>query len=159
MSVWVGSGSAGPNLEPRLVVLEDTEYVYEVWKSIASGTSGTITPPTGSTVLLDRYLGAADALVVEIKGGVPTDEPVVTAAGILVTTTFDVSGNYTFSGTPSAYPVALVYQIKIPAKLAHFVPIGEILNKTEQLPMFYGTGSPPTATGMTEGSIYFKHEV
>lgn len=158
MSVWVGSGSAGPNLEPRLVILEDTEYVYEVWKSIESGASGTITAPTGSTILLDRYLGAADALVVEIKGGVPTDEPVVTSTGVLVTTTFDVNGNYTFSGTPSAYPLALVYQIKIPAKLAHFVPIAEILSKTEQLPMFYGTGDPPTATGMTEGSIYFKHE-
>jgi hypothetical protein len=157
MSVWVGSGSAGPNLEPRLIVLEDTEYVYEVWKSIASGTSGTVAAYTGATILLDRYLGAADALIVEIKGGVPTDEPVVTSAGVLVTTTFDVSGNYTLSGTPSAYPVALVYQIKVPAKYASSVPVADILSKTEQLPMFYGTGSPPTATGMTEGSIYFKY--
>lgn len=131
MSIWEGGGGGGTNLEPRLVVLEDTEYVYEVWKSIGSGTTGTITPPAGSIILLDRYEGAADALVVELQGGIPSDKPVYTLSNAVVTTTFDTGGNYTFSGIPTSYPVGLVYQIKIKGSLAHFVPIGEIINKTD----------------------------
>jgi len=132
MSIWVGTASGGdPSLPGRVTTLEDTEYVYELWESIGSGTTGTVTLASGAVVLLDRYQGAADALVVQLQTGVPGDQPVYTAASALVTTTFDTSGNYVLSGVPSSYPVALVYQIQIKAKYAHLIPISSIISKTD----------------------------
>lgn len=155
--IWQGTGAGAT--DPRLIALEDTEYVYELWQSIASGTSGTVTPPTGAVILLDRYEGAADALIVSVQAGVPTDDPVVTASGALVTTTFDVGGNYNLSGTPNSYPVALVYQIKIKAKYIHYIPIGSIIAKTNTSDpkILYGTGAPPSPTGIQDGTVYLQY--
>lgn len=132
MSIWEGSGGeSDPTLSPRVTVLEDTEYVYEVFESISSGTSGVIAPGAGATILLDRYPGAGDALLVKMESNIPTDEPVLSAAPALVTASLDIDGNYVLSGTPSAYPVALVYQIKVKAKDANGIPIYSIVNKTD----------------------------
>jgi hypothetical protein len=79
--------------------------------SISSGTTGTVTLPTASTVILDDFGGTVDAVVTTISGGRPTFQAAQTSAGVIVSATFDSSGNYVLSGTPSAYPVALVYRI------------------------------------------------
>lgn len=80
--------------------------------SIGSLTSGTITAPSNSTIVLDDFGGTVDAVVTQISGGKPTQRPALTSLGSVVAATFDGSGNWTFSGTPVSYPVALVYRVK-----------------------------------------------
>lgn len=80
--------------------------------SIGAGTSGTLTLPSSSTVVLDDFGGTVDAVVLQISGGKPLALPALTAAGVVVATTFDASGNWAFSGTPVSYPVAIVYRVK-----------------------------------------------
>ncbi len=79
--------------------------------SIGSSTSGTVTLPTNSTVVLDDFGGTVDAVVCEISGGKPLQSHALTSTGSIVATTFDASGNWVFSAAPSAYPVALVYRV------------------------------------------------
>lgn len=86
--------------------------------SIGAGTSGTVTLPANSTVVLDDFGGGVDAVITTISAGRPTFSHAFTAAGDLVTTSFDAGGNYTLSGAPSAYPVALVYRVR--QKLSDF---------------------------------------
>ncbi len=80
--------------------------------SIGAGTSGTVTLPSFSTVVLDDFGGTTDAIVTQISSGKPTLQPALTASGVVVATTFDSSGNWALSGTPTSYPVAIVYRVK-----------------------------------------------
>lgn len=101
---WVGnagSSTVGDKYVPS------TRFV-----SIGSGTSGAVTLPSNSEVLLDDFGGAVDAVVLQIASGKPLQIPALTAAGAVVATTFDSSGNWAFTGTPVAYPVALVYRVR-----------------------------------------------
>lgn len=79
--------------------------------SISSGTSGTVTLPSNSTVILNDFGGTVDAVVTQISSGKPTQTPALTSTGVVVATTFDGSGNWAFSGTPVSYPVAIVYRV------------------------------------------------
>lgn len=80
--------------------------------SIGSGTSGSLTLPSNSEVVLDDFGGTTDAVVTTISGGRPSFASAKTAGGTVVATTLDASGNWSLSGTPSAYPVAIVYRVK-----------------------------------------------
>ncbi len=122
-----------PNIAARLVVLENYDETFELWASLASGTSGTITPPVGSTIVLDRYPDGVDGLIVRTDTvGRPVDNPARTVAGVVVTTTFDLAGTWALSGTPTAYPVALVYFVTIPRRLTDNIPQSAIVSKLEQ---------------------------
>ncbi len=91
----------------------DGKYIRTTrFSEIVSGTSGTVTLPTSSTVILDDFGGTVDAVVSKVSGGKPTLEPAVTSAGVVVATTFDSSGNWSFTGTPSGYPVAILYRVQ-----------------------------------------------
>lgn len=79
---------------------------------ISSGTSGTITLPAASTVVLDDFGGTTDAIITGMEGGKPTYEAVLDGSGNVVATTFDSSGTYVLSSTPVTYPVALVYRVR-----------------------------------------------
>ena len=81
---------------------------------INSGTSGTVTLPSNSTVILDDFGGTVDAVVSQAASGKPTFIAAETAADEVVATTFDSSGNWSFTGTPSAYPVAILYRVRTP---------------------------------------------
>ena len=107
------------SIDGRVTTLENNEYKVAYFAEIASGTSGTITIPTGATILLDQLPNALDAILSTMSGtgGQPTGNSPVTAAGAVVAvSSFDTAGNYTLSGTPRAYPVALIYLLKIKAK-------------------------------------------
>lgn len=80
--------------------------------SIGSGTSGSITLTGTQEIVLDDFGGTTDAVVTTIEGGRPTNEPAQTSSGAQVAATLDASGNWTLSGTPSSYPVALVYRVR-----------------------------------------------
>lgn len=80
--------------------------------SVGAGTAGAVTLPTNAVVVLDDFGGATDAVVATISSGKPTFQHAFTSAGAIVTTTFDAAGNYSLSGVPSAYPVAVVYRVR-----------------------------------------------
>lgn len=106
------------DLSDRVDTLE-AKYVRTTrFTEVGSGTSGQSTVAFGSTIVLDDFGGGVDALVTDISGGLPVYEHVYTAQGELITAEFDALGNYTLSGTPAAYPVALVYRVRTP--LIHF---------------------------------------
>ena len=52
-------------LGARVDALENKELYYEIFSLISAGESGTITPPTESTILEGRYPDAGDALAVK----------------------------------------------------------------------------------------------
>ena len=98
------------NLVNRMTSVEDI-YVRLLWfEEISSGTSGTITPPTGGTIVLDQWAAGIDAVTSAITSGYnPTYESAKEADGTIITATLDGNGNWTISGTPSAYPIAILY--------------------------------------------------
>lgn len=93
--------------------------------SIGAGTGGTVTLPANATVVLDDFGGGVDAVVTTIVATRPTFSHAFTLTGDIVTTSFDAGGNYTFSGAPSAYPVALVYRVR--QKLSEFSTSTDII--------------------------------
>lgn len=99
--VWVGITNLGDK------IVRSTRFYL-----ISSGTSGTVNLPALSTVVLDDFGGPKDAMASKMLDGKPTFETVTTALGAVVEVTFDSSGNYTLSGVPSSYPVAIVYRVQ-----------------------------------------------
>jgi len=107
------SWNTGKNILNRLTGLEDT-YVKALWfEQIEAGTTGMVALPTGATIDLDEWPSGVDALASTIEGGLPTFEQPSTSLWLPITATMDSLGNWTFSGTPSAYPVAVVYVYKV----------------------------------------------
>ena len=105
-------------LDTRITSLEDT-YVRACWfEEIASGTSGTLTLPTGGGVVLNQWEGGVDALASKISSSWPSFESPVNAGGTVITATLDTSGNWGLSDTPSSYPVAIIYVYRV--KLVSF---------------------------------------
>jgi hypothetical protein len=99
-----------------ITTLED-KYVKCLWFEVVdSGTSGTLTPPTNSTILMDQWAAGVDALASTLSSGVPTLVAPETSGSVDITATLDVSGNWTLSGTPAAYPVAVIYCYKVKLK-------------------------------------------
>lgn len=95
-----------------LDALESTNIRTTRFVSVPSGTSGTVTLPPLSTVVLNDLGGATDAVVSTETSGKPNYVQAVDGSSVAITATFDSSGNYTLSGTPSAYPVSLIYRIE-----------------------------------------------
>lgn len=109
------SGGISPADLARLTKLENNEYKILYFATI-SATTGTITKPTNSTILLDQFYSGGDAIVETLSNGQPTGQSPLTAGGSVVSvSSFDTSGNYVLSGTPTSFDVALVYIFKIKA--------------------------------------------
>lgn len=109
------SNENDPTINTRVLALENNEYKILYFQTISS-TTGTITKPTGATILLDQFYSGGDAVVETLSNGQPTGQSPLTVGGSVVSvSSFDTSGNYTLSGTPSSFPVALVYIFKIKA--------------------------------------------
>jgi hypothetical protein len=96
--------------------IKNYEFKVLYYESINSS-SGTITKPANTEIILSDFPSGYDAVVETIVGGEPSGQIARTAGGIPVTvTSFDIAGNYTLSGTPSAYPVAFLYILKVKAQ-------------------------------------------
>ena len=154
MSQPGGGGGADPALEARVEYLEDNEYKITYYAEINTST-GTITKPTGSTILLDQFFGGVDAYVSTIAGGQPTGDFPTTAGGVAVdVSSFDTMGNFTLIGTPSSYPVALIYILKIKAKDYSNLDITKILDlENINAVSSVGATSPITSSGGTTPTI------
>ena len=147
----------------RISDLEGASYEFTFWREISSGTSGTITKPTGSTILLDRWPNDIDAVVsVVASGKVPDEEHAYTATGEVVTTTLDANGDYTLSAAPSIYPVAIIGRASVPfSAFKAMLDTGEILLDFKKIDptIFYDTISidagamiPSTTDGAETGT-------
>lgn len=104
---WSSPSGGGGSSATDSSRIRSTRY-YE----ISAGTTATITPPTNSNHVADDFGGLLDAVVSTMSGvgGKPTRTSARTAAGVIVTATWDGS-TYTLSAAPSAYPVALIYRV------------------------------------------------
>ena len=110
----IASGTSAADLL-RILNLENTDYKVIYFESVNSNT-GTVTKPVGSTILLDQLDSGADAYVNTIANLKPTgSSPVDAGSNTITVTSFDVNGNYVLSGTPTSFPVALIYVIKTPS--------------------------------------------
>jgi len=79
---------------------------------IGSGTNGTVTIPGTQTIILDDFGGTTDAILSNEDSGKPDYTVVLDSGGVQVATTFDSSGNYSFTGTPVSYPVCIIYRVR-----------------------------------------------
>ena len=112
----------------NVTTLQNNEYKITYFAEISAAT-GTITKPTGSAILLDQFAGGVDAYVSTIANGQPTGNFPTTAGGVAVdVSSFNTLGNFTLSGTPSGYPVALIYILKIKAQDYSNLDITKILD-------------------------------
>ena len=81
-----------------------------------NNSTGTITKPANTVIFLNDFPQGYDAVVETIVNGEPTGQIAKTSGGTPITvTSFDTSGNYTLSGTPSSFPVALLYILRVKA--------------------------------------------
>lgn len=134
-----GGGGMTPAQLLRLETLEDNEYKITYFAAVSTAT-GTITKPANSTIILDQLGSGADAYVSTIVNGQPTGILPQTAGGVLVdVSSFNTSGDYTLSGTPSAFDVAIIYIITIPAKFYSGLTTANILD-LEDINVPQGTG-------------------
>ena len=103
----------------RITALEDKYFRVPWYVEVASGTTGTITPPTGGTIVLNQWSGSVSAKSSTITvSEMPTGIPAKTAAGADITVTLSVTGAWALSGTPSSYPIAILYYYDV--KLFNF---------------------------------------
>lgn len=79
---------------------------------ISSGTSGTVTLPPNSEVILDDFGGTVDAVVSETSGGFPTLISAKSSTGAIIATSFNSFGGWSFVGIPATYPVAILYRVR-----------------------------------------------
>ncbi|MDA3856209.1 MAG: hypothetical protein PF569_08180 [Candidatus Woesearchaeota archaeon] len=134
--IEIGIGSAGgvnSSVELRIEHLEGIIYEVEIFELIESGTTGSITKPTDSTIILDQYEDAGDCLIfqVDTTGTKPINKVAVDSSGIAIASTLDIAGAYTFSGTPDAYPVALIYQIQIKGIDLGNITLNNVIDQSE----------------------------
>jgi hypothetical protein len=105
----------------------DTNVKVLWFATISSGASGTLAPPSYGTILTDQWGTGNSALASQITSGVPNFISPRTAAGVVVTATLDSLGNWTLSGTPSTYPVAVVYVYAVKLKYFNYAYALEIV--------------------------------
>lgn len=149
-----GGGGMTPSELARLEYLETNEYKITYWASITTN-SGSITKPTGSTIILDALSSGVDALVETIVNGQPSGFSPVTSGGAYVTvSSFDTSGNYTLSGTPSATPVALLYVITIPADQYQNLDLSKIIMPEYNNPVVQTITNGDTSHAPSSDAVY-----
>jgi hypothetical protein len=97
----------------RINILENNEYKITYFTEINSST-GTVTIPTGATIETDQFTSGADALVSKIQNNQPNGELPETSSGTKVdVSSFDSLGNFTLTGIPNSFPIALIYTLRI----------------------------------------------
>lgn len=103
-------------LNNRVTTLENNEYKITYYE-IVSGTSGSLTIPTNSTINSDEFGLSGNAILSKIDGSnKPTFESPKTVGDVVVTASLNTTtGAWVASGTYTDATVALIYSIKIKA--------------------------------------------
>jgi hypothetical protein len=134
----------------------EDRYVRLLWfEEISEGTSGTISPPTGGTIVLDQWAAGIDAITSTITSGYnPSYESAQDVDGTIITATLDGNGHWAISGTPSAYPIAILYVYDV--KLIN-IDRTKSLVEMETDEILFGSGAAPNPTGIADGTVYFQY--
>ncbi|MEA2038102.1 MAG: hypothetical protein U9O94_11445, partial [Nanoarchaeota archaeon] len=121
-----GAQSSGDisDLENRVLALENTTLRVIYYENITTS-SGTVTIPTGGSIVLDYWTPGIDALVSETYNGRPTLED----GGVSVSS-FDTNGNYVLSGPIPSNPASLIYVFDISFYYYKGLDIGRVLEQT-----------------------------
>ena len=96
--------------EQRLSSLENLQLKIAYYAEITT-TSGQISKPQNSTILLNQWSNGIDAIITSIEGNKPTFQDAEADV-----TSFDINGNYTISGDLPTTPSALIYYLSISLK-------------------------------------------
>lgn len=131
------------DINTRVQILEESLYEFEIYYNVQSGTSGTVTLYDEAEIRTGQYVDGQDCIVVQVDVNErPIDRPAYTSSGDVILATLGTDGNYTLSGTPKAYPVAIIHQISIPSKDVSNIPLEVILNQTfiDKNDFYSGTG-------------------
>jgi hypothetical protein len=145
--VWSPSDAG---LTSRVSTLENNEYKITYFESVSAAT-GTITKPAQSTILLDQFFSGIDAYVSTIVNGQPTGILPQTSGGTPVdVSSFDAVGNYTLTGTPSAFPVAIIYVLKIKSIYYSNLNINNILDLED-----FNAGGGGGISGLTTNELVY----
>lgn len=143
-----------PSLPDRVTYLENNEYKILYFQTI-SATTGTITKPTNSTILLDQFYKGGDAIVETLVNGQPSGQSPLTAGGAVVSvSSFDTSGNFTLSGTPTSFDVALVYILKIKAEDYQNLTIANIMAMEDLNPITQTITNGDTTHAPSSDAVY-----
>lgn len=104
-------------LNSRITTLENNEYKITYYE-IVSGTSGSLTVPTGATLNSGEFGLSGNSILSKIDGSnKPTFESPKTSGGTIVTANLNTTnGSWTTSGVYTDPQVALIYSIRIKAK-------------------------------------------
>lgn len=125
IQITVGTPGSDSNIVSEQGIREAIDAIGDktlkatYFTTITSGTTtGQISKPAGgnATFIMDEWGTDTDALLSTIENGKPTYKSPVDSSGNPISTTFDVAGNYTFSGTPvpaAAHALIYVYTCKI----------------------------------------------
>jgi hypothetical protein len=101
-------------LSKRVSNLEDTYVRLEIFEEVSS-TSGTLSVPTGASIVLDQFTEDVDAIctVIPTSGERPLEEIETDSVGNLITVSLSGTGNadYTLSGTPQGAQYAIQYVV------------------------------------------------
>lgn len=104
------------SVREALNVVDQKKVKVQFYGIIASGNeSGTLTKPAGAGAdvdfIMDNWSVSVDALLSKVDANdLPIFEPPVNASGAIITTTFNVGGDYALSDTPSpAAKHAIIY--------------------------------------------------
>lgn len=90
--------------------------VYKVtYYEIISGTSGSITPPSGATINANEFGLSGNAILSKVDGSnKPTFQSPLTAGGVVVTASLNpLTGAYITSGAYTDSTVAIIYSVNI----------------------------------------------
>ena len=99
----------------RITKLENNVYKITYYE-IVSGTSGSLTIPTGATINAGEFGLSGNSILSKINGSnKPTYESPKTAGGVIVTANLLTNGTWTTSGTYADASVALIYSLNISA--------------------------------------------
>jgi len=143
-----------PSLPDRVTYLENNEYKILYFQTISAAT-GTITKPTNSTILLDQFYEGGDAIVETLVNGQPSGQSPLTAGGAVVSvSSFDTSGNFTLSGTPTSFDVALVYILKIKAEDYQNLTIANIMAMEDLNPITQTITNGDTSHAPSSDAVY-----
>lgn len=159
----IHSQSGGdPSLPTRVTNLENNEYKITYYEVI-SGTSGSITIPTGATINAGEFGLSGNAILSKIDGSnKPTFESPKTAGGVVVTASLnETTGAWVASAVYTDVSVALIYSIKIKAINYSNLTYANIIETVDvglahlDSPTFTGTVTTPAinVSGLTPSQI------
>lgn len=105
---WISIGGGGGGSS-----VVDGKYAYaNRFYIVNSGTSGSLTIPADSEIVEAGFPSGLDAVATTSENSSYTSQSPLTSAGAVVGADIDTSGNWTLSGTPTSYPVAIIYRTR-----------------------------------------------